>query len=114
MATDRLPPRIARIKHAIESKLDFTGLRDGGEEAVVQFYRPRGQNGRAVICEWQAVGMRAQERRQGAGVTVSQRAAVDLASSDLDYWPEDWVGPDDGDEDEELESLTYEYQIEGE
>lgn len=58
-----LPPRVAAIKRAIETRLDFTVLGDAGEEEVVRYYRRQGVNGRAKICEWQAWGSATNSRR---------------------------------------------------
>ena len=48
-----MPARVAAIRAAIESRQDFTGLANGGEDAVVRWARTRGLNGRALILEWQ-------------------------------------------------------------
>ena len=97
-----MPARVAAIRAAIESRQDFTGLANGGEDAVVRWARTRGLNGRALILEWQQnYRQRQAQVERGHKKTlpptdgkVSQAAAM----HDLDYWADD-TEPDDDDGD---------------
>ena len=108
-----MPARVAAIRAAIESRQDFTGLANGGEDAVARWARTRGLNGRALILEWQQAyrQRQAQVERghkkpldQESGPGVSKRDVA--AMHDLDYWSDSEPEPDDdGDGGDDAETV---------
>jgi hypothetical protein len=94
-----MPPRVATIKRAIESRQDFSVLADGGEAAVRTWAKEHGMNGCALIIQWQANYRQQQaqaERVARQKKTLPQKPAEgfperDIAAlHDLDFWPDDW------------------------
>jgi hypothetical protein len=89
-----MPKRVAAIKRAIESELDFSVLARGGEDAVADYYRSIGMNGRAKICEWQRTGLAAKWRQQAP---AARPARTEARLDDLDFWGDDDDAPIDDD-----------------
>jgi hypothetical protein len=111
MSNSTMPARVARIQRAIEEREDFTGLAHGGEDAVVQWAKTRGMNGRTLILEWQqayrlAHVVAAGERGKKAG-NLDMNSCPGLVEHetavihDLDYWS-DTEPPDDDDDDPKI------------
>lgn len=85
-----MPARVRRIKLAIESREDFTGLANGGEAEVFRYARSIGMRGGELVIQWQQTFR--QRQAQAANARPAGRAAVLTESrlDDLDYWRADY------------------------
>ncbi len=109
-----MPTRVRQIQRAIEERLDFSTLADGGEDAVVEYGRSIGANGRALICQWQQTGMAKQwTGQQAARPTQRQQAARVITESvrtsgmeDLDHWASDDTEPIDDDPPDDMPTCS--------
>jgi hypothetical protein len=102
MANSPMPPRVAAIKAAIESKQDFTGLAHGGEAEVFRWARAHGMRGGALVLQWhEAYRQRqAQARQVMSEVDKTPRPArIETEFRDLDHWASDDDQDDGGDDD---------------
>ncbi len=108
-----MPERVREIKRSIETRQDFTGLANGGEDAVVRWARGNGLNGRVLICEWQQTYRQAQaqverghkktlNQESGSGVFKPEAAVM----RDLDYWADDEPVEPDDDPDDSTDQTT--------
>jgi hypothetical protein len=100
--TVTLPRRIAEIRDAIEARLDFTGLANGGETALFEWAKRHGLRGPSLVLEWQRNYNRAHgEGARPAAAKSARPARVERywLSDDLDHWAsDDDVEPDDVDD----------------
>ena len=97
-----MPARVAAIKAAIETRQDFTGLANGGEDAVARWAKSHGMNGRQLILGWQQTYRQRQahvERghKKPSNTDSNERVSKrDVAAMhDLDYWSDSEPEPDD-------------------
>jgi hypothetical protein len=105
-----MPPRVAAIKAAIETRLDFSALADGGEAVVLAWAKSHGLRGAVLIREWQTNYRQAvdtMERKNSSATKSSQ--SFQEPHADLDHWddieasaPDDEGLPTDDEDDLEI------------
>ena len=91
-----MPPmseRVRRIKSAIESRQDFTGLANGGEAEVFRYARSIGRRGGELVIEWQQSYRQRHGESAGAATALARRRETPKATrvetanfADLDDW----------------------------
>jgi hypothetical protein len=91
-----MPPRVAAIKRAIQTRLNFSVLRDGGEAAVQAWGRACGMRWpNMLIVQWQADFNQMRKTKP----VVDDDEQDDLGPTPPN-WPNDPLAPDEDDEDE--------------
>jgi hypothetical protein len=99
-----MPPRVAAIQRAIETRQDFSVLANGGEAEVFAWAKRHGMKGGVLICAWQEN----YRQRQAVGATSGRGDKKDAAMRshdfDLDYWGDAPV--DDREDDDDPEQQT--------
>jgi hypothetical protein len=97
-----MPPRVAAIKRAIQTRLNFSVLRDGGEAAVQAWGRACGMKWpNMLIVQWQDDYNR---MRKTKPVVDDDESTPDDLGPERPDWPSDPLAPDDDGEDDEDEA----------
>jgi hypothetical protein len=104
-----MPPRVAEIRKAIRSRLDFSLLRDGGQEAVMQYGRAIGMRyPMQLITGWQHDFEQSHDLSEliWSGRAVPKRTKRTSPAVIDDDEPCDPGTDDDCDPDDEAETTT--------
>jgi hypothetical protein len=99
--TVSMPRRVAEIRHAIVTNLDFTVLAHGGEAEVFEWARQNGRRGGSVVIEWEHEYRRQQQALSPVArpAPAPQPKVEDDEPDDLGPEPpEEWPVDDDNDD----------------
>jgi hypothetical protein len=104
-----MPPRVVAIKKAIQTRLDFRVLQDGGEAAVQAWGRACGLKWpNTLILKWQRDFN--QMKKTKPAVDDDEREQDDLGPTPPG-WPDDPLAPDEDDEEEAGEDTEQQTKL---